>query len=218
MAETVKKYLDQTGLAYFIDKLVNRQVKGKGLSTNDLTDALLAKLNATATSEGLSQLTQDVNALKALIEADSDSTINKFNEIVTFLEGIQNTDTLSGLLGDISTQIAAKANAADIPTALPNPQYLSISLNGNNAASYNGAEQKRIDITPSAIGAVASSQLKSATFAAGAFTAKTYSPTTAATINVPTKTSHLTNDSSFLAASDIAAITSAEIDSLISVA
>ena len=37
------------------------------------------------------------------------------------------------------------------------------------------------------------------TFAAGAFAAKTFTPTSAAvTVNVPTKTSHLTNDSGFL--------------------
>lgn len=37
------------------------------------------------------------------------------------------------------------------------------------------------------------------TFAAGAFSAKTFTPTSAAvTVNVPTKTSHLTNDSGFL--------------------
>ena len=37
------------------------------------------------------------------------------------------------------------------------------------------------------------------TFAAGAFAAKTFTPTSAAaTVNIPTKTSHLTNDSGFL--------------------
>lgn len=170
MAENAKKFLDYEGLQYFIGKLVAGEVKGKGLSANDFTDELLAKLNSTATTAGLESLTTDVNKLKALIEADSDGAINKFNEIVAFLAGIEDTKTLNGLLGDISTQIAGKVSPAD---------------------------------------------LKAATFAAGKFTAKGYTPTTAATINVPTNTSHLTNDSNFITLNDVPAITNAEIDALI---
>jgi hypothetical protein len=39
---------------------------------------------------------------------------------------------------------------------------------------------------------------KTLTFAAGAFTAKTYNNNTAVTVNIPTHTSHLTNNSGFL--------------------
>jgi len=101
MAETVKKYLDQAGLSYFIEKLVSGQVKGKGLSTNDLTDELVSKFNAAASS------TDD---LKKYIEADADGTINKFNEIVAFLDGIADTKTLQGLFGDIASQIDKKVD------------------------------------------------------------------------------------------------------------
>ena len=36
------------------------------------------------------------------------AAIDKFNEIVAFLNGITNTETLDGIVGDIQTAIAAK--------------------------------------------------------------------------------------------------------------
>ena len=43
-----------------------------------------------------------------------------------------------------------------LPTVLPNPQSLSISLNGGNTSTYDGNEKVAIDITPAIIGASAS--------------------------------------------------------------
>ena len=44
-----------------------------------------------------------------------------------------------------------------LPSVLPNPQPLSISLNGSAQTGYTGSEKVSIDITPSSIGAAASS-------------------------------------------------------------
>lgn len=299
MAEA-KKFLDYAGLQHFVEKLYARDFKGMGLSQENFTTELLNKLNSTATTEGLSQLTTKVNEISALIEADSDGAINKFNEIVAFLAGIGDTDTLDGMMKDIATQLGnkvdkvagkglstndytaaektkltgietgaqkntvtsvagktgavtlakgdvglgnvdntkdldkpistamqtaldAKADAADIPTELANPEALTITLNsgtveGTGKFTYDGSAAKSVNITAASVGAMTSAQLKAATFAAGKFTAKSYTPTTAATINVPTNTSHLTNDSGFITAAAIPtfeAITSAEIDALI---
>lgn len=298
MAETAKKFLDYEGLQYLINKLVAGEVKGKGLSSNDFTDALLAKLNSTATSDNLSGLQTRLAAIEAHFGTDSDKVINKFQEIVAFLAGIESTETLDGLLSDVATQISGKvdkvsgkglstndyttaeknklsgieagaqknavasvagktgvvalvkgdvglgnvdntsdankpistatqaaldlkADAADIPTALKNPSAITVTLNGGttegtNKFTYDGSAAKTVNITASGVGAMTTSQIKSATFAAGKFSAKTYTPTAAATINVPTNTSHLTNDSKFITLADIEAVTSTEIDALIS--
>lgn len=108
MAETtVKKFLDYAGLEHLIEKLYARGFNGMGLSKNDFTDALLAKLNSTATSAGMSEINSRLVALEALIEADTDGAINKFNEIIAFLNGIGDETTLQGIM-------AAKANKADV--------------------------------------------------------------------------------------------------------
>lgn len=220
MADTAKKFLDYEGLQYLVEKLLSGQVKGKGLSTNDLTDALVAKINSTATSEGMAELADRLDEVEALINSDKDGAINKFNEIVAFLNGIEDTKTLSGMVGDISSQIALKADKTEIPTALKSPASVTLTLNGGttegtNKFTYDGSAAKTVNITAAAVGAMTTSQLKAATFAAGKFTSKSYTPTTAATINVPTNTSHLTNDSDFITQADIVAVTTAEIDALI---
>ncbi|MCM1369863.1 MAG: hypothetical protein NC204_05765 [Candidatus Amulumruptor caecigallinarius] len=110
MAETtVKKYLDLEGLQHLIEKLYSRGFKGMGLSKNDFTDALLAKLNSTATTEGMEEINTRLATLETLINADKDGTINKFNEIVAFLAGIADSSTLEGIL-------SAKANKSDVYT------------------------------------------------------------------------------------------------------
>lgn len=110
MAETsVKKFLDVAGLQHIIEKLYARGFNGMGLSQENFTSALLAKLNSTATTEGMSELNTRLSALEALIETDKDGAINKFNEIVAFLNGVEDTKTLEGIL-------SAKANSADVYT------------------------------------------------------------------------------------------------------
>lgn len=119
MAQEVKKYLDLEGLQYLITKLLAGGIKGKGLSTNDLTDALLTKINGTATSEGLADLTTRLEALETHFGTDTDKVINKFQEIVAFLAGVESTETLEGMMADIATQIAdAKKAGTDAAAAL----------------------------------------------------------------------------------------------------
>ncbi len=48
-----------------------------------------------------------------LIESDNNRVIDKFNEIVDFLDGISDTDTLDGIVEDISTQISSKASKSN---------------------------------------------------------------------------------------------------------
>lgn len=47
--------------------------------------------------------------------------------------------TLSGKVDTITTDLDTKANKSDIPTALPNPNALTINFNGAKAFSYDGS-------------------------------------------------------------------------------
>lgn len=119
MAETVKKFLDYEGLQYLLGKMLSGDINGKGLSTNDFTDEMLTKLNGTATTEGLADLTTRLQTLEGHFGTDSDKVINKFQEIVAFLAGIESTETLDGLLSGVATQIAdAKKAGTDAAAAL----------------------------------------------------------------------------------------------------
>lgn len=70
----------------------------------------------TLTTDDLVAIRSAISSLQSLIGADVDSTINKFNEIVSFLAGIGPTETLQQLLADIAAQIAAKQDAGDYAT------------------------------------------------------------------------------------------------------
>ena len=93
-----------------IDDRFVKKIKGKGLSTNDLTDELLSKIN------GLSNYDDEwVRSEIASIKADIDTllgdgasdAIDTFHEIELFLQGITDKETLTGLLNDLRAEITA---------------------------------------------------------------------------------------------------------------
>ncbi len=116
-----KKYLDYAGLQAIFDKLFAREFKGMGLSHEDFTAELKAKYDAlaagSATAADLQALTSRVADLEILIDSNSDGAINKFNEIVAFLDGIEDTKTLDGIVSGISTQVSAAKSTADAAKA-----------------------------------------------------------------------------------------------------
>ena len=57
----------------------------------------------------------------------------------------------------INATLATKADKSEIPTKLPNPQSLTIQLNGASQGAYDGSSAKAVNITASAIGAATSS-------------------------------------------------------------
>ena len=89
------------------------KVAGKGLSTEDFTSALKSKL------EGLSnfndkELSDAINSLRSdfdeLVDGDTTGAIRSFNEIVAFLEGLEDTENLDSIIANIEQQIAGKQN------------------------------------------------------------------------------------------------------------
>lgn len=87
------------------------KVSGKQLSTEDFTSALKTKLEGlnnyddTELSEALSTLRGDFDKL---VSGDTTTAIKTFNEVISFLDGIQDTQDLSSIIASIEQQIAAK--------------------------------------------------------------------------------------------------------------
>lgn len=83
---------------------------GKGLSTNDFTESLKIKLNSLNNyddTELRGKIETLITNFNTLLEANPDEAINNFNEIINFLEGIEDSETLEGIIGGIETQIAS---------------------------------------------------------------------------------------------------------------
>lgn len=87
------------------------KVSGKQLSTEDFTSALKTKLEGlsnyddTELSEALSTLRGDFDKL---VSGDTTTAIKTFNEVIAFLDGIQDTQDLAGIIASIEQQIAGK--------------------------------------------------------------------------------------------------------------
>jgi hypothetical protein len=103
---TSKGYATTSALNDKVDK-----VSGKGLSTEDFTSALKAKLEGlsnyddTTLSNAISGLETRLNTL---VSGDASTAIESFNEIMAFLDGIKDTQDLASIIASIEQQIAAK--------------------------------------------------------------------------------------------------------------
>lgn len=65
--------------------------------------------------------------------------------------------TPSAIGAAASSHNHTKSQITDFPTTMKNPSSLTISLNGTSQGAYDGSDAKSINITPSGIGAAASS-------------------------------------------------------------
>lgn len=91
-------------------------VVGKDLSTNDFTNELKAKLENLSNYDDVAVLDSiaTINLrIDTLLGGSASSAIDTFHEIEAFLSGITDTKTLTGLMNDLKTEIAAL-----IPTKL----------------------------------------------------------------------------------------------------
>jgi hypothetical protein len=117
LQEVPEEYITETELndrGYATTSALNDKVdkeEGKGLSTEDFTSALKTKL------EGLSNYddTEIENAITSLqtqfntlVSGNASDAINSFNEIISFLDGVKDTEDLSSIIASIEQQIAAK--------------------------------------------------------------------------------------------------------------
>lgn len=143
-----KGYATTSAMNTALDKKVDA-VSGKQLSTEDFTTALKNKLNGlsnyddTAVNNAINGLQTQINTL---VSGDANTAIESFNEIIAFLDGVTDTQTLEGIIASIEQQIATKqdvitdlatirSGAAKGATALQSHQDISGKLDKTEAAS-----------------------------------------------------------------------------------
>lgn len=103
---------DDTALWKELENKVDKE-KGKGLSSNDFTNALKEKLeslenyNDAEISSAVEKLSRDFNAL---LGNNASAAIESFNEIIAFLEGIEDSASLDAIVASIQQEIAKVSN------------------------------------------------------------------------------------------------------------
>ena len=178
--EEIKRILKQ--VRAFIDKKDDTKVdkvSGKGLSTNDLTTELLNKLNSLENYDdtAVRNLIKGISSrIDTLVGESASEAIDNFNEILAFLNGVSDTQTLQGLISNLKkaleNQIATKANkshthaasditdftaqvktlqAADILSAEPTETTLTHTVNGT-IINYKIGELVRVPDSESETG------------------------------------------------------------------
>ena len=89
------------------------KVNGKQLSTEDFTSVLKTKLESlrnyddTSIQNAVNSLTTQINTL---VSSDASVAIENFNEIISFLNGIEDSESLDSIIASIEQQIANKQN------------------------------------------------------------------------------------------------------------
>lgn len=117
------------------------QVPGKGLSTNDFTDVLKAKLDSLKNYDDAA-LRAAVKALEGQLDTilgdGASAAIDTFNEIEAFLTGITDTQTLTGLLAELKSAITGETD-----TKLEG-KVDKVSGKGLSANDYSDAEKGKL--------------------------------------------------------------------------
>ena len=84
---------------------------GKGLSSEDFTTTLKEKLDSLSNYDD-SAIVEAVNRLRrdldTLVNGDTTKAIDSYNDVIAFLEGIEDSESLDGIIAAIEKQIAAK--------------------------------------------------------------------------------------------------------------
>ena len=111
-----------------------QKVAGKGLSTHDFTDELYIKLLA-LTNYDDTTLRNSVGALQTqlntLVSGNASTAIESFNEIVSFLKNVSDSETLDGIIAGINTSIA------NVQNQIPNVPSWAM---GANKPTYTAQE------------------------------------------------------------------------------
>lgn len=99
------------------------KVDGKQLSTEDFTSLLKAKLEGlsnyddTSIRNAINSLTTQINTL---VSGDASVAIESFNEIIAFLNGIEDSESLDSIIAAIEQQIAGCATTAILEQEIAN--------------------------------------------------------------------------------------------------
>ena len=153
--QSLDAYATKAELAEKVDK-----VAGYGLSQEDFTTTLKNKLSGLENYDD-AEVQASIEALgkrlDALVGTSASEAIDTFNEIVAFLNGVEDTATLEGILADIGRQILAVE--AKIPNAVTSETVANWGFTKNEGTvtsiAINGEEK-----TPDAYGIVDLGEIK----------------------------------------------------------
>lgn len=102
------------------------KVSGKGLSTEDFTTLLKQKLDGLSNYDDM-DITNSLDSLRSdfdkLVSGDTTTAIKTFNEIIAFLDGISDTQDLSGIIASIEQQIAGKMDKVTLAKVATSGSY-----------------------------------------------------------------------------------------------
>lgn len=102
------------------------KVEGKQLSTEDFTTTLKNKLNSlnnyddTEINEAVNTLREDFNTL---VSGDTTTAIKSFNDIIAFLNGIEDSESLDSIIASIQQQIAGKMDNITLAAVATSGDY-----------------------------------------------------------------------------------------------
>lgn len=122
---TNKGYATTTALNNKVDK-----VDGKQLSTEDFTSILKNKLEGlsnyddTTINNAISSLQSQINTL---VSGNASTAIESFNEIIAFLNGVTDSQSLDSIIASIEQQIAGKMDNVTLATVATSGSYNDLS-------------------------------------------------------------------------------------------
>ena len=107
----------------------------------------LSNYDDTELSEAISTLRGDFDKL---VSGDTTTAIKTFNEVIAFLDGVQDTQELSSIIASIEQQIADKMDKVTLATVATTGSYNDLKDKPNFDAngSTNGIAMKVEHITP----------------------------------------------------------------------
>lgn len=116
------------------------KVAGKGLSTEDFTTTLKAKLESlknyddTAIQKAISGLQTQ---LDTLVEGNASAAIESFNEIIAFLNGIEDSQSLDSILASIEQQIVSKLSKEEANSTYATKTYVAEQIASSITSTLN---------------------------------------------------------------------------------
>jgi hypothetical protein len=136
--EQVENLLDQVASSQFIttdelDTALNDKVdkvSGKQLSTEDFTSILKNKLEGlsnyddTTINNAISGLQSQINTL---VSGNASTAIESFNEIIAFLNGITDSQSLDSIIASIEQQIAGKMDKVTLAKVATSGSYSDLT-------------------------------------------------------------------------------------------
>ena len=135
-----------------LDNKVDK-IDGKQLSTEDFTTALKTKLeglNAFDPTEINNKIDGLQSQFDTLVSGDASVAIESFNEIMAFLNGVQDTESLDGIIAGIEQQIAAKQDKIDDLETIRSGAALGATALQSYTEKYTGTYSKPSDGIPKA--------------------------------------------------------------------